>query len=92
MSEKAKILQRYEDLPKYLESQDWKTEQKAIRDSISLLMTDKLKIPDEREVWDKAVAEGSKEPRPELKDDRPAIRAALRESRRNHTQKVRSLR
>lgn len=46
----------------------------------------------ERDIWDKAVTEGAKE-RPKVKeitDDRPAIRAALRESRRRHTVRVKS--
>lgn len=46
----------------------------------------------EREIWDKAIVEGAKEkPKvPEITDDRPAIRAALRESRRRHTVRVKS--
>jgi hypothetical protein len=44
-------------------------------------MNGKPKTPNDREVWDRAIAVGKKEPTPELKDDRPAIRAALRASR-----------
>jgi len=44
------------------------------------------------EVWNKAIEQGMKEkPKAhEITDDRPAIRAALRESRRRHTVRVRS--
>lgn len=48
------------------------------------------KQPNDREVWDKAIVEAKKEPRAELTDDRPAVRAALRESRKRHTVRVRS--
>ena len=48
------------------------------------------KQPNDREVWDKAVTEAKKESRPELTDDRPAIRRALREMRQRHTVRVRS--
>lgn len=53
-------------------------------------MNDKPKSPKDHEVWQRALTEAKQETRPELKDDRPAIRAALRESRRNHTVRVRS--
>ena len=46
--------------------------------------------PTEREIWDQAVQAGKREPRPELTDNRPAIRAALRASRMRHTVRVRS--
>lgn len=49
------------------------------------------KQPSDRQIWDRAVEVAKKEPAPEIKDDRPAIRAALRESRRRHTTKVKSL-
>jgi hypothetical protein len=45
----------------------------------------------EHEIWERAVAVAKQEPRPEIKTDLPAIRAALWESRKKHTQRVRSL-
>ena len=48
------------------------------------------KQPNDREVWDKAIVEAKKEPRAELTDDRPKIRAALRESRKRHTVRIAS--
>lgn len=45
----------------------------------------------QREIWDKAVAQGKKEPRIELKADREAIRRVLRESRWQHTRRVRTV-
>lgn len=48
------------------------------------------KQPNDREVWDKAVDHAKREPRPELTDDRPAIRRTLWEMRRRHTVRVRS--
>ena len=53
-------------------------------------MSGKRKISDDRKVWDKAIAQGKKEGRPELTDDRPAIRAALRASREKRGVRVRS--
>jgi hypothetical protein len=47
--------------------------------------------PPDREIWDKAVNEAKKEQRPELTDDRPAIRRALREMRQRHTVRVKSI-
>ncbi len=48
------------------------------------------KQPNDREVWNKAVEEAKKEPRAELTDDRPKIRAALRASRMGHTVRIKS--
>jgi hypothetical protein len=53
-------------------------------------MSDKSKSPREHEIWKQATDEAKKEPRPEIKTDLPSIRAALWESRKKHTQKVRS--
>jgi len=44
----------------------------------------------EREIWDRAVAEGKKEPRFELTVDKAAIRKVLKESRWQHTVRVKS--
>lgn len=44
----------------------------------------------ERQIWDRAVAEAKREP-VELRDNRPAIRRALKESRWQHTKRVRSI-
>jgi len=53
-------------------------------------MSDKPKKPaSEGEVWKQAADEAKRE-RPEIKVDLPAIRAALWESRKNHTKRVRS--
>jgi hypothetical protein len=43
----------------------------------------------EREIWDKAVAEGKKGSRFDLKPDRAAIRRVLRESREHRGVRVR---
>ena len=50
----------------------------------------KRKHPNDREIWDRAVEQAVREPRPELKDDREAIRRALKESRMRHTVHVTS--
>ena len=50
-------------------------------------MSDKIK---DHEVWQRAIAVAKQEPRSELKDDRPAIRAALRASRMKRGVRVRS--
>lgn len=52
-------------------------------------MSTKSKNPPAREVWDKCITEAKREV-PELKCDLPAIRAALRESRKRRTVRVRS--
>jgi len=54
-------------------------------------MSPQPKSPNDREIWDKAVAEGKKERHVELTDNREAIRKALRESRWQHTRRVRSI-
>lgn len=48
------------------------------------------KSVNDREIWDKLVEEAKKEPRAELTDDRPKIRAALRSSRMGHTVRIKS--
>jgi len=54
-------------------------------------MNEKPKSPDDREIWDAAIKAGEKEPRPEITDNRPAIRAALKAARMRHTVRVKSL-
>ena len=55
-----------------------------------MTMSDEPKKPaSEGEVWKQAADEAKRE-RPEIKVDLPAIRAALWESRKNHTKRVRS--
>jgi hypothetical protein len=55
--------------------------------------TKPLKIgpPPAHELWSKCLEEARKEPRAELTDNRPAIRAALREARMKRTKLVRSV-
>lgn len=45
----------------------------------------------ERDIWDAAVVQGKKERPVELTDNREAIRRALKESRWQHTKRVRSI-
>lgn len=53
-------------------------------------MSEPQKQANDREVWDKCVEQAKKEPRPELTDDRPAIRRVLHEMRQRHTVRVKS--
>lgn len=52
-------------------------------------MSEKVKSPNDRQVWDKCVAEARREV-PEIKSDLPTIRRVLWESRKRHTVRVRS--
>lgn len=56
-------------------------------------MTTQPKTPNDRQIWDRAMKQALNEPHkvPEITDNRQAIRASLRESRRNHTVRVRSV-
>lgn len=45
----------------------------------------------QREIWDEAVKQGKQEKRIELKADREEIRRVLRESRWQHTRRVRTV-
>ena len=61
------------------------------RTASSHLMSEKPKLPPAHEIWTKCVEVAKREPCPELTDDRPAVRAALREARKAHTVRVKSV-
>jgi hypothetical protein len=61
------------------------------RTASSHLMSEKPKLPPAHEIWTKCLEVAKREPRAELTDDRPAIRAALREARMKRTKLVRSV-